>query len=51
MMTVITRQLLGSSGVPKESNTLHLPCRGCTKRCENYSVCEGRLWRTLSDNT
>jgi len=24
-----------------------LPCRGCTDRCSNYDVCDGRPWRTL----
>ena len=24
-----------------------LPCRGCTDKCTNYDVCDGRPWRTL----
>jgi hypothetical protein len=22
-----------------------LPCRGCTRSCENYERCDGRPWR------
>ena len=22
-----------------------LPCRGCTRECLNYTVCDGRPWR------
>jgi hypothetical protein len=22
-----------------------LPCRGCTRSCENYDRCDGRPWR------
>lgn len=35
--------------IPKEP-AIRLPCRGCTRDCKNYRLCEGRLWR-LDSNT
>lgn len=37
-------------GTHKGNKAARLPCRGCTKNCGNYMVCEGRPWRTLSDH-
>jgi len=28
---------------------IHLPCRGCTRKCTNYHRCNGKPWR-LTDN-
>ena len=27
------------------SEPQHLPCRGCTRACSNYSSCGGKPWR------
>lgn len=34
----------------KVGEQYRLPCRGCTSACGNYAICEGRPWRTLSEN-
>ncbi len=26
-------------------NHPRLPCRGCTRDCPHYDICEGALWR------
>ncbi len=42
-----------SQGVATDDSALvsgRLPCRGCMKNCKNYSICEGRPWRTLAND-
>lgn len=50
MMKMNTSQSPVNSGAPKDGNSLCLPRRGCTKACGNYTVCEDRPWRTLSEH-
>lgn len=29
---------------PVQDGAQRLPCRGCTRECVNYAVCEGKPW-------
>ena len=36
-----------SVGVEVESGRNRLPCRGCTRSCTDYAICEGKPWRLV----
>lgn len=44
--TVTVSSLKGGSADDGETlETRRLPCRGCTRSCKNYDICDGKPWK------